>query len=238
MNILTTPFIIALLCFVSFNVIAQPACDKDRSCVGRAVQLTETSGRGAHFIEVNGYSIPNKQQTALTVEMWVKVNRVSNTNQFLGGLWGPGFDNNDVWQLFINQSNDLVFEVNGDGTKLRGNDNTKTSVPFASYFNTWTHIAAVFDGNTNSVSIYVNSVLVAGPQNNPSYPARYLRPPEKQGLKLLFGSINGLSDNTSSNRTFRGQMDEIRLWNKVLTPQEIYCNMSKSLAWNTPNLSL
>jgi hypothetical protein len=238
MNIFTTPFIIALLCFASFNVIAQPACDKDRSCVGRAVQMTETSGRGAHFIEVNGYSIPNKQQTALTVEMWVKVNRVSNTNQFLGGLWGPGFDNNDVWQLYINQSNDLVFEVNGDGTKLRGNDNTKTSVPFASYFNTWTHIAAVFDGNTNSVSIYVNSALVAGPQNNPSYPARYLRPPEKQGLKLLFGSINGLSDNTAANRTFRGQMDEIRLWNKVLTPQEIYCNMSKSLAWNTPNLSL
>ena len=82
MNIITTPIIIALLCFVSFNVIAQPACDKDRSCIGRAVQLTETSGRGAHFIEVNGYSIPNKQQTALTVEMWVKVNRVSNTNQF------------------------------------------------------------------------------------------------------------------------------------------------------------
>jgi hypothetical protein len=45
MNKFTTPFIIALLCFVSLSVIAQPACDKDRSCVGRAVQLTEISGR-------------------------------------------------------------------------------------------------------------------------------------------------------------------------------------------------
>jgi hypothetical protein len=220
-----------------FTLNAQPACDKDRSCIGRAVQFTETSGRGAHFVEVNGYTIPNKQQTAMTVEMWVKVNRVQNTVQFLGGLWGPGFDNNDAWQLYINQNNDLVFEVNGDGTKLRGNDNTKTSVAFASFFNTWTHIAAVFDGSNKTVAIYLNSILSAGPDSNALYPARYLRPPEKQGLKLLFGSINGLSDN-SINRTFRGQMDEIRLWNKVLTPQEIYCNMSKSLAWNTPNLSL
>jgi hypothetical protein len=54
----------------------------------------------------------------------------------------------------------------------------------------------------------------------------------------MFGSTNGLSDNTSLNRTFRGQMDEIRLWNKALSPSELYCNMSKSLAWNTPNLTL
>jgi hypothetical protein len=233
-----TPVLVVLFSIFSFRMVAQPACDKDRSCVGRAVQMSVNTGRGAHFIEVAGYSIPDKKQTALTVEMWVKVERLPNTIQFLGGLWGPGFDNNDSWQLYINQANELVFEINGDGTKLRGNDNTKTSVPFASYFNTWTHVAAVFNGSSNAVSIYVNSLLVAGPTSNPTYPAAYLRPPEKQGLKLMFGSTNGLSDNTSLNRTFRGQMDEIRIWNKALTPEELYCNMSKSLAWNTPNLVL
>ncbi|MFM7157753.1 MAG: LamG domain-containing protein, partial [Bacteroidota bacterium] len=217
---------------------AQPACDRDRSCIGRAVQMSVNTGRGAHFVEVTGYSIPDKKQTAMTLEMWVKVDRLPNTVQFLGGLWGPGFDNNDSWQLYINQSNELVFEVNGDGTKLRGVDNTKTSVPFSSFFGKWTHVAAIFDGSSNAVSIYLNSELYAGPTNNPTYPVSYLRPPEKQGLRLMFGSTNGLSDNTTINRTFRGQMDEIRLWNRVLTPQELYCNMSKSLAWNTPNLTL
>ncbi|MFM8840683.1 MAG: LamG domain-containing protein, partial [bacterium] len=219
-------------------MFAQPACDKDRSCVGRAVQMSVNSGRGVHFVEVSGYSIPDRKQTALTVEMWVKMERIQNTVQFLGGLWGPGFDNNDCWQLYVNQSNELVFEINGDGSKLRGTDNTKTSVPFSSYFNKWTHIAAVFNGQTNSISIYVNSVLASGPISNPTYPVSYLRPPEKQGLKLMFGSTNGLSDNTTLNRTFKGQMDEIRIWNKVLMPEELYCNMSKSLAWNTPNLVL
>lgn len=233
-----TPIFLLLLGLCSFRLFAQPACDKDRSCIGRAVQMSVNSGRGAHFVEVAGYSIPDRKQTAMTLEMWVKVDRLPNTVQFLGGLWGPSFDNNDSWQLFINPNNDLVFEVNGDGTKLRSVDNTKTSVPFASFFGKWTHIAAVFNGAANTVSIYVNSELVAGPTNNPTYPASYLRPPEKQGLKLMFGSTNGLSDNTSLNRTFRGQMDEIRLWNKALSPSELYCNMSKSLAWNTPNLTL
>ncbi|MFZ9815327.1 MAG: LamG domain-containing protein, partial [Candidatus Kapaibacteriota bacterium] len=182
--------------------------------------MSVNSGRGAHFVEVAGYSIPDRKQTAMTLEMWVKIDRLPNTVQFLGGLWGPSFDNNDSWQLFINQNNDLVFEVNGDGTKLRSVDNTKTSVPFASFFGKWTHIAAIFNGAANTVSIYVNSELVAGPTNNPTYPASYLRPPEKQGLKLMFGSTNGLSDNTTINRTFRGQMDEIRLWNKALSPSE------------------
>ena len=234
----STPYFLLMLCMWSFNMFAQPACDKDRSCVGRAVQMSVNSGRGVHFVEVSGYSIPDRKQTALTVEMWVKMERIQNTVQFLGGLWGPGFDNNDCWQLYVNQSNELVFEINGDGTKLRGTDNTKTSVPFSSYFNKWTHIAAVFNGQTNSISIYVNSVLASGPISNPTYPVSYLRPPEKQGLKLMFGSTNGLSDNTTLNRTFKGQMDEIRIWNKVLMPEELYCNMSKSLAWNTPNLVL
>ncbi|MFM8281686.1 MAG: LamG-like jellyroll fold domain-containing protein [Bacteroidota bacterium] len=233
-----TPILFLLLGICTFHMQAQPACDRDRSCIGRAVQMSVNTGRGAHFVEVTGYSIPDKKQTAMTLEMWVKVDRLPNTVQFLGGLWGPGFDNNDSWQLYINQSNELVFEVNGDGTKLRGVDNTKTSVPFSSFFGKWTHVAAIFDGSSNAVSIYLNSELYAGPTNNPTYPVSYLRPPEKQGLRLMFGSTNGLSDNTTINRTFRGQMDEIRLWNRVLTPQELYCNMSKSLAWNTPNLTL
>ena len=82
-----TPIFLLLLGLCSFRLFAQPACDKDRSCIGRAVQMSVNSGRGAHFVEVAGYSIPDRKQTAMTLEMWVKVDRLPNTVQFLGGLW-------------------------------------------------------------------------------------------------------------------------------------------------------
>ena len=146
-----------------YSLQAQPACDKDKQCIGRAVQMTETYGRGAHFIEVSNFGIRDKNQKALTVEMWAKLTRVNNTRQYLGGIWGPATDNNDVWQLFIDQNNDLVFEVNGDGTKLKSVDNTILRIPFSQYFGIWTHIAAVFDGNASTISLFINGELVAGP---------------------------------------------------------------------------
>jgi len=64
--------LISLLCCISilsvYSLQAQPACDKDKQCIGRAVQMTETYGRGAHFIEVSNFGVRDKNQTALTVE--------------------------------------------------------------------------------------------------------------------------------------------------------------------------
>ena len=235
-------YLITLICCISilsvYPLQAQPACDKDKQCIGRAVQMTETYGRGAHFIEVSNFGIRDKNQKALTVEMWGKLTRVNNTRQYLGGIWGPATDNNDVWQLFIDQNNDLVFEINGDGTKLKSVDNTILRTPFSQYFGIWTHIAAIFDGNASTISLFINGELVAGPFKNDAYPASYLRPTEKSSLKLLFGSINGLSDNTSLNRTFKGQLDEIRMWNRVVSPLELLCNSNKALAFNEPGLQL
>ena len=77
--------LISLLCCISilsvYSLQAQPACDKDKQCIGRAVQMTETYGRGAHFIEVSNFGVRDKNQTALTVEMWAKLTRVNNTRQ-------------------------------------------------------------------------------------------------------------------------------------------------------------
>jgi hypothetical protein len=227
-----------LFCFTQANAQFPAACDRDKQCLGRALEMTVNAGRGAHFVEVSNYRLQGRTQQALTFEMWAKIDRLNNTRQYLGGIWGPATDNNDSWQLYIAQNDDLVFEVNGDGTKLRETDNSIARVPMRQYFGNWTHIAAVFDGTASTVSIYINGTLAAGPVSNPTYPARYLRPPEKADLKLLIGSINGFSDDPSINRTFRGQMDEIRMWYRVLTPQEIYCNSNRALAGNDNGLQL
>ncbi|MBI3260456.1 MAG: choice-of-anchor D domain-containing protein, partial [Ignavibacteriae bacterium] len=230
-----------LLVFVSRSLQAQfpAACDKDKSCNNSpALTLTVFSDKGTHYVDVAKYSVKDKLQTALTFERWINLTRVQGKQQFIGGLWGPSFDVNDVWVVYVNPNDELVFEVNGDGTKLKTIDNTVARTPFSSYFGKWTHIAAVFDGASQTTFLYINGVLAASASNS-LYPARYLRPTdEKQQSKvpLQIGSCNGLSDNKSLYQNFKGQMDEIKIWTRTLTPTEIICQKDKELNGNEAGL--
>lgn len=214
------------------------ACDSTKSCIGNALTLTVNSGKGAHYVDVDNYSVKDKSQTALTFEAWVKPQRIAGTVQYIAGLWGPGNDNNDVWVVYIAQNDDLVFEINGDGTKLRATDNTIARAPASELFTgQWAHIAAVFDGATQTAYLYINAALVAT-NRNAQYPTSYLRPLEKNDLPLQIGSCNALSNNESLNRTMRGQIDEVRIWQRVLTPTEILCQKDRSLNGNEAGLQV
>lgn len=217
------------------------ACDKDKSCNNSpALTLTQFSAKGTHYAEVSKYGIRDKSQTALTFESWINLTRVSGKQQYVAGLWGPSFDVNDVWVVYIDPSNNLVFEVNGDGTKLKSTDNTIVRFPFGPYFGKWTHVAAVFDGAAQTASLYVNGIAVAS-ANNVQYPTRYLRPtdePKQSKVPLQIGSCNGLSDNKNLYENFKGQLDEIRIWTRPLTAPELICQKDRSLNGNEPGLLL
>ncbi len=230
-----------LLLFANMSLQAQfpSVCDKDKSCNNSpALTLSVFSDKGTHYVDVTKYSVKDKTQTALTFESWINLTRVGGRQQFIGGLWGPSFDVNDVWVVYVNTNDELVFEVNGDGTKLKSLDNTIARVPFGGYFGKWTHIAAVFDGAAQTSYLYVNGGLVAS-ATNALYPAKYLRPTdEKQQSKvpLQIGSCNGLSDNKALYQNFKGQMDEIKVWTRALTAQEILCQKDKELNGNEAGL--
>lgn len=231
-------FILAIF-FCAYNVYGQfPAsCDPQsaRSCVGNALTLTVPNGKGAHYVDVGGYRIKDKTQTMMTFEAWIKPERQAGKIQFIAGLWGPASDNNDVWRLYFDQNDNLVFEINGDGTKLVAIDNTIAQIPAATLYGSWNHITAQFDGNTGNAFLYINGILQTTARNS-SYPAQYLRPPENQSLPLQIGSTNGLSDNENLFRTFKGQMDEIRYWNRIIPQPELECERYKSRAGNEPGL--
>lgn len=231
-------YLIFVMSVVTITHAQFPApCDpaSARACVGNALTLTVTNGKGAHYVDVNGYRIKDRSQKAMTFEAWIKPERQSGKIQFIAGLWGPASDNNDVWRLYFDQSDNLVFEINGDGTKLGSNDNTIVRSPASNLYGKWSHVAAQFDGNTGSVYLYVDAVLL-GTARNPTYPAQYLRPPEKQDLPLQIGSTNGLSDNENLYRTFKGQIDEVRYWNRILPLIEIECERFKTRAGNEAGL--
>ncbi|MBS1536892.1 MAG: choice-of-anchor D domain-containing protein [Bacteroidetes bacterium] len=236
---ITRFLILFLFTFTGLKAQFPASCDKDKSCNNSpALTLTVFSDKGTHYVDVTKYSIKDKTQTALTFEGWLNLTRVAGKQQFIGGLWGPSFDVNDVWVVYISPNDELVFEVNGDGTKLKSTDNTIVRYPFGAYFGKWTHFSAVFDGAGKTCYLYINGIQVAA-ANNPLYPTSYLRPTdEKQQSKvpLQIGSCNGLSDNKSQFQNFKGQMDEIRIWTRVLTPTEIICQKDKELNGNEAGL--
>jgi len=212
------------------------SCDSPRDCIGRALSLTVNSGRGAHYVDIDKTARQLQLRDFLTVEMWMNPTRQAGSKVYVAGLWGPGNDDNDQWVLYFDASDNLVFEVNGDGTKLRSADNTILSIPASGLYNKWSHVAAVFNGQTQKIYLYIDGVAVDSARNS-TYPTSYLRPLERTNLLTQIASTNSLSD-LASNRTFRGQLDEFRMWNTARTPSQILCNRDLSLNGNEAGLIL
>lgn len=237
-------FLRKILCFSFFTVLflpqiatAQfpPACDADKSCIGKALSLTVSTGKGAHYADIDKTKSQDSLTTKLTFEAWMKPTQQVGMRQFVAGLWGPDKDVNDVWVIYFDTNNDLVFEVNHDTTKGGSTDNTIVRFPAATLYGAWNHIAAEFDGSTQTAKIILNGVDVASGRNA-IYPAYNLRIPEKASLPMQIGSCNGVSDNLGTYRTFKGQMDEIRIWNRIVPTAELLCQKDKSRNGNESGL--
>ncbi|MEN9281180.1 MAG: hypothetical protein RL594_115 [Bacteroidota bacterium] len=211
------------------------SCDGRKDCVFNAVQFTTTSGRSQHFIELQRNPIRAKQ-ASMTFEMWAKIEKQANQRQFLGGLWGPNFDFNDVFVVYIDANDELVFEVNGDAGQLKSVDNTIARTSAAGLYDGWHHIAVVFDGGLESSFIYIDGRLAVGPVRNDQYPASYLRGLDRPDLPFLIGSCNSVADNVGLNRTLKGMVDEVRVWDRALDSSAILCQMQRSLNGNEAGL--
>ncbi|MBL7974312.1 MAG: hypothetical protein JNJ85_05340, partial [Candidatus Kapabacteria bacterium] len=172
--------------------------------------------------------------SAMTFEAWIKPTKQAGTTVLIGGLWGERTDENDVWQMYINAADELVFEINSPNANKGNADNTLAKTSAAGLYGKWTHVAGVFDGTTQTVYLYINGGLVNSNKNS-QYPASILRVPADAGTQMMIGAHGGLPK-SSNNRVYVGQMDEIRLWKRALRWDELYCNSNKSLAGNEADL--
>ncbi len=214
-----------------------PKCDADKSCVGNALTIAITSGKGAQYVDVDTSYVLDDLGTAMTFEAWILPEQQPEKIQYIGGLWGPNKDNNDQWVLYI-QNNKIVFALSKDNSYKGDSDNTIAiaNVPDL-YLNGWRHVAAEWDAASTAARIYVDGALVVS-ATNPLYPLTKLHVPEDKALPMQIGSCNGLYDDQNTNRTFLGQIDEVRLWNRSLSANEIVCQRFQSLAGNEPGLAL
>ncbi|MGF1498211.1 MAG: LamG-like jellyroll fold domain-containing protein, partial [Elainellaceae cyanobacterium] len=120
--------------------------------------------------------------------------------------------NDDQYRLLI-ENNQLKFHLSGVGE-------VSTAVPASEE---WHHVAAVYDGS--KLTLYVNgqeanSVAASGQIHTTTDP-------------LFIGAGNSGSP---SENLWKGQLDEIRIWNVARTPAEIAASQEQNLSISEPGL--
>jgi hypothetical protein len=146
--------------------------------------------------EKMGISLPGsptlKPQEEITISAWIKRNDISNLG--LQNIYHFG-----NWQQFLrlDQTSDIVFSLTGKGT-LRASGVVNNL--------NWNHVAATYDDN--KMIIYVNGQEQAS--QNASGNIEYT------GNQFIIGNIS-----TGSSESFNGKIDELKIFDKALTSQQI-----------------
>ncbi|MQP25286.1 T9SS type A sorting domain-containing protein [Flavobacterium sp. LMO8] len=145
--------------------------------------------------------------TALTLEAWINPSALNGWNNIITDYDGAYHK----FLLRVRNNNNIQFWLNG--TVL----NSSFTVPL----NTWTHIAAVYDGT--NMFVYANGVLVGSQAATVSLPAT--------ANQVNIGSRIG-----SNTENFTGNIEDVRVWSSARTPEQINGSMNCELAGNESGL--
>ena len=133
----------------------------------------------------------------MSVSAWIYPMELQKDSSYNGIVsWGPRTCTGSSFLLSL-QKNGRVSMASWC------NDFVPTSGPVVN-FNQWNHVVAVLNGNT--VTLYVNGQSASGTLTSA---------PNVKSTSLAIGSTD------YPGRYFNGTIDEVKIWNRVLSPEEI-----------------
>ncbi|MFA6554526.1 MAG: LamG domain-containing protein [Candidatus Paceibacterota bacterium] len=157
-------------------------------------------GQAGKFDGVNDYASTTvnsfSANAPMTISVWFKPNSASTGGSTLNVVFFPGqtYSGAGIGQI----NTQLVFHI---GSEDFGGGNTFTGI----VANTWYHAVGVFDGSNQS--LYVNGISAG-----------------TVSLKNLnsFSSLNIGRSSSASFRYFPGSIDDVRIYNRALSAQEVF----------------
>ncbi|PYI80883.1 MAG: hypothetical protein DME26_20780, partial [Verrucomicrobia bacterium] len=170
----------------------------------RVLELDGTNS----FVELPAGAFTNLDE--VTVEGWVKWESFGSMSRFFDFTLA-GYELN-----VMNRATDPALFVE----TLHGNDRAAMLVTEVLSLGRWTHIAAAV--GTNTIRLFVDGALISSNLVRGQFPTAGL---EKRNL---LGRSNFKAVYTT-DADFRGQMDEVRVWNGLRTEAQIRENMFKNL---------
>lgn len=189
------------------NVYDSSGNNRTASLSGNATISSGLSGSGVNFDGTSGYmQVPHQlvpgQQADFTYSFFVKADAGGDSNQYLMGQSSSGTFNNDCFSVDydnVGKSLKVLATNNGNGAQIT------TSADLSN----WTHIAVTNSHTYGESQVYVNGVATSGPEATCS-----------QALASQF--MIGRAPYSGYNMELDGSMDEIRVYNRVLSAAEIY----------------
>jgi len=155
-------------------------------------------------------SIPSDASLAtsqFTVEFWVYYDgQPSGYNGIIDKGRDIGGGNGNDWWFITSPGESGIFGYDG------------TEFWFDVSYNTWTHIAGIYDGS--QLLLYVNGIQKNA--INKTY--------TPQTQQIIIGR------RTAGIGYFNGKLDEVRIWSDAKTDEEIRDNMCKNISGNESNL--
>ncbi len=183
------------------------------------VSATKAQTNALNFDGVNDQMIVGSDtalnlNTQLTIESWIKPNLTNTRN--VQSVISKSSNNQNTGYIFPRTDdnwNKLVFYINFNNIGWR-----KLEVPYAAHRNSWTHVAATYDGAF--MKIFINGspageLAITGTISVNTNP-------------LTVGYHNGFENQQSEY--YAGSVDEIRIWRRALSQCEIQNNMTCELA--------
>lgn len=147
-----------------------------------------------------------------SIEVWVKP-EVAAFNRIMFAQ----YNSMNFANLSYTSSQNVYFYLNNNGT-YAANNVTAGTIPL----NQWTHIAATWDASASQIKIYFNGI--------------------EQSLTTGGSSSTGtdnmltIGSRPDGNQYFTGEIDELRIWDKVLDQCNIYAGMNCQMTGTEINL--
>ena len=162
----------------------------------------------SNYISINNSSSLNIIGTQITLSFWLYSNNNPNDANYKGISKG-GYDVGSGYEFMYRNSlsgDDGVISITG-GTGIQACD---VGYNMNAAFGQWIHLAVTL--NNGVASFYVNGVYQVG--NNLNQISQFV----SNNSELLFGKRNPLNSNAGF---LNGKLDDIGIWNRALTQQEI-----------------
>jgi hypothetical protein len=158
------------------------------------------------YIVVNDAVPLRLNNTDYSVSVWInEVLLVSSEHQVIISKRDP-FINSAGWLLYLDVLTNPMGEV---GFAVSGGGDPTAYSQSAMQLNTWTHIVEVYKSGSNVMRTYINGILNDTTLSIPT--------PNGTTNKNLFIGSDGLAN----QYYFNGKIDDIGIWNRALTQQEV-----------------
>ena len=167
--------------------------------------------QGSQWIECSFNPILNVGSGSFSISCWATK---AGTNQWQHLITRNEISNwpNAVGSYFLRyEGSGIAFSGSGDPNNSNGGITTST-VP---NLNSWNHLLGIYNSQSGTISIFINGLLsISGPIN-----------PNAQSYNNSGGLFFGVEHPTvplpSGPQFLTGKLDDIGIWNRALTQQEI-----------------